>query len=213
VPLPSALVDHHAVDLERKYTDGWGVKVDDVATAPTGEICALCSVHRHTYGVADDEADPAKAHFGYSLLTRYAPDGTPLATAVSGQSEYLRQDTTLGGPTTGLGKDLWWAKGLCVLPDGTLAATGPGDHTHLVTADLTAVTAHHGMPRRNYDGGLRDPFASWISTTPAGRLLCTTGEYGLYSYADLLDNIVSITDRPLTPTSKPTLQAAPGVRR
>ncbi|MGK5693484.1 hypothetical protein ACSNOJ_11410 [Streptomyces sp. URMC 128] len=207
VPLPSALVDHHAVDLERKYTDGWGVKVDDVATAPTGEIYALYSVHRHTYGVADDEASPAKAHFGYSLLTRYAPDGTLLATAVSGQSEYLRQDTTLGGLTTGLGKDLWWAKGLCVLPDGTLAATGPGDHTHLVTADLTAVTAHHGMPRRKYDGGLRAPFASWISTTPAGRLLCTTGEYGLYNYADLLDNIVSITETPLTPTSKPTLRA------
>lgn len=27
VPRPSALVDHHAVDLERKYTDGWGVRV------------------------------------------------------------------------------------------------------------------------------------------------------------------------------------------
>jgi hypothetical protein len=28
VPLPSALVDHYAVDLERKYTDGWGVKAE-----------------------------------------------------------------------------------------------------------------------------------------------------------------------------------------
>ncbi|CAL9645380.1 hypothetical protein [Streptomyces sp. enrichment culture] len=207
VPLPSALVEHHAIDLERKYTDGWGVKVDDVATAPTGEIYALYSVHRHTYGVARDEADPAKANFGYSLLTRYAPDGTVLATALSGQREYLRQDTTLGGPTTGLGEDLWWAKGLCVLPDGTLAATGPGDQTHLITADLTAVTARHGMPRRSHDGGARDPFAAWISTTPAGRLLCTTGEYGLYNYGDLLDNIVALTDRPLTATSKPTLTA------
>ncbi len=125
VPLPSALVDHHAIDLERKY-DGWGVRVDDVTTAPTGEIYALYGVHRHTYGVTDDESDPARVNFGYSLLTRYAPDGTLLATAVSGQSEYLRQDTTFGGPTTGLGEDLWWAKGLCVLPDGTLAATGPG---------------------------------------------------------------------------------------
>lgn len=207
VPLPSALVDHHAVDLERKYTDGWGVKVDDVATAPSGEIYALYSVHRHTYGVADDEADPAKVDFGYSLLTRYAPDGALLATAVSGQSEHLRQDTTLGGPTTGLGRNLWWAKGLCILPDGTLAATGPGDHTHLITADLTAVTAHHGMPRRRHDDGPRDPFATWVSTTPAGRLLCTTGEYGLYNYGDLLDNIVAITDQPLTPTSKPILRA------
>ncbi|MGN9846785.1 hypothetical protein ACTMTI_52670 [Nonomuraea sp. H19] len=207
VPLPSPLVDHHAIDLERKYTDGWGVKVDDVATASSGEIYALYSVHRHTCGVADEEADPAKADFGYSLVTRYAPDGTLLATAVSGQSEYLRQDTTLGGPTTGLGRDLWWAKGLCVLPDGTLAATGSGDHTHLVTADLTAVTAHHGMPHRRYDDGQRDPFATWISTTPDGRLLCTTGEYGLYNYANLLDNIVSITDQSLTSTSKPTLRA------
>ncbi|MGW1169107.1 hypothetical protein [Streptomyces sp. NPDC002550] len=208
VTLPSALVDHHAVDLERKYSSGWGLRVDDVATAPSGEIYALSSVHRYTYGVADDEADPAKAHFGYSLVTRYAPDGTVLATAVSGQREDdLRQETTLGGPATGLGEDLWWAKGLCVLPDGTLAATGPGDHTHLITADLTAVTAHHGMPRSQYEDGPRDPFATWISTTPAGRLLCTTGEYGLYNYGDLLNNIVAITDRPHTATSKPTLRA------
>jgi len=40
VPLPSALVDHHELDLERTYTDGWGVKVNDVTTAPTGEMYA-----------------------------------------------------------------------------------------------------------------------------------------------------------------------------
>lgn len=207
VPLPSALVDHHAVDLERRYTDGWGLKVNDVATAPSGEIYALYGVHRHTSGVADDEAAPAKAHFSYSVLARYAPDGTLLATAISGQSEYLRQDTTLGGPTTGLGRDLWWANGLCVLPDGTLAATGPGDRTHLVAADLTTVTAHHGVPRNRDDDNSRDPMATWISTTPAGRLLCTIGESGLYNYGSVLDNIVAITDQPLTPTSKPTLRA------
>ncbi|MFI6858131.1 hypothetical protein [Streptomyces sp. NPDC050416] len=106
VPLPSALVEHHAVDLGRKYTDGWGVS-DDVATTPSGESYALYSVHRHTYGVADDEAAPATAHFGYSLMAKYTPDGALPATAVSGQSEYLRQDTTLGGPTTGPGKGLW----------------------------------------------------------------------------------------------------------
>ncbi|MFC7844282.1 hypothetical protein [Streptomyces sp. NPDC057382] len=207
VPLPSALVEHHAIDLQRKYTDGWGVRVDDVATAPTGEFYALYGVSRYTYGVADDEADPAKANFGYALLTRYASDGTVLATAVSGQSDDVRQDTTFGGPTTGLGEDLQWARNLCVLPDGTLAATGPGDQTHLITADLTAVTARHYMPQTSYDDGPRKPFASWISTTPAGRLLCTTGEFGLYNYANLLHNIVSITDQPLTPTSKPTLRA------
>ncbi|MFI6858130.1 hypothetical protein [Streptomyces sp. NPDC050416] len=69
------------------------------------------------------------------------------------------------------------------------------------------MTAHHGMPRRRYDDGPRDPFATWISTTPAGRLLCTTGEYGLYNYGDLSANIVSVTDQPLTPTSKPALRA------
>ncbi|MFD6658327.1 hypothetical protein ACFWEB_24690 [Streptomyces parvus] len=206
VSLPSALVEHHAVDLERKYTAGWGMKVDDVATAPSGEIKVLHRVHRSTYGVPDDEADPAKADFGYTLLTRYAPDGTVLATAVSGQAEYLRQDTTLGGPTTGLGTDLWWAKGLCVLPDGTLAATAPGDGTHLIAADLTAVTAHHGSVRRR-DHGPHDPFATWISATPAGRMLCTTGEYGVHGYGSRIDNIVSLADRPLTPASKPTLRA------
>ncbi|RPF30407.1 hypothetical protein [Streptomyces sp. TLI_185] len=123
VPLPSALVDHHAVDLERSYTDGWGMTVADVATAPSGEMYALYRVHRRTYGVSDDEVDPGKADFGYALVTRYAPDGRLVATAVSGQSDLVRQDKTLGGPTTGLGEELWWAKGLCVLPDGTLAVT------------------------------------------------------------------------------------------
>ncbi|MEY7978195.1 hypothetical protein AB8O53_17975, partial [Streptomyces pilosus] len=56
--------------LTRNTPAGGGGGVDDVTTTPTGEIYALYSVHRHTYGVADDEADPAKAHFGYSLLTR-----------------------------------------------------------------------------------------------------------------------------------------------
>ncbi|MEV5986190.1 hypothetical protein AB0L85_14345 [Streptomyces sp. NPDC052051] len=207
IPLPSALVDHHAIDLERKYSDGWGLTVNDVATAPSGEFYALYNVYRHTDGATDDEVDPAKAPFGYSLVTRYAPDGTLLATAVSGQSEDVDQDTVFGGSTTGLGEDLWWAKGLCVLPDGTLAATGPEDHTHLITADLTAVTAHHGIPDSGRDDGVRDPFAAWISTTPAGRLLCTTGEYGVHDYGNLLDNIVAITDQPLTPASQPTLRA------
>ncbi|MCN9242368.1 hypothetical protein NGF19_16475 [Streptomyces sp. RY43-2] len=210
VPLPSALVEHHAIDLERNYSDGWGLTVDDVATAPSGEIYALYHVYRYTYGVTDDEVDPAKAHFGYSLVTRYASDGTPLATAVSARSrdEGEGESTVFGGLTTGLGEDLCGAKGLCVLPDGTLAATGPGDHTHLITADLTTVTAHHGMPDSRHDGGgVRDPFAAWISTTPEGRLLCTTGEYGVHNYGNLLDNIVAITDQPLTPASKPTLRA------
>ncbi|MDQ8706144.1 hypothetical protein RCO28_27280 [Streptomyces sp. LHD-70] len=182
VPLPSALVEHHAIDLDRKYTEGWGMEVKDAATAPSGDLYILYRVHRHTYGVADDEADPAKADFSYVLVSRYAPDGTLLATGVSGQSEFLSQDTTFGGRTTGLGQDLWWAKSLCLLPDGTLAATGAEDQTHLITADLTTVTARHTMPHRRHEDGPRDPFASSISTTRAGRLLCTTGEYGLYNY-------------------------------
>ncbi|MFF9815190.1 hypothetical protein [Streptomyces sp. NPDC014006] len=92
-----------------------------------------------------------------------------------------------------------------------LAATGPKDRTHLITADPTAVTAHYGMPHGQHDEGPRDPFASWISTIPAGRLLCTTGEYGLYNYCILFDNIVSITDQPLTATSKPALRALASV--
>ncbi|MFG2651189.1 hypothetical protein [Streptomyces sp. NPDC048436] len=207
VPLPSALIEHHAVDLEVKSSNGLGLTVKDVAATPCGEIYTLYSTSRFTYGVADDEADPAKGNFGYALVTRYAPDGTPLATAVSGQSDLVRQDTTLGGPTTGLGEELWGASGLCVLPDGTLAATGWADQTHLITADLTAVTAHYKATHSQHEDGPRDAFASWISTTPAGRLLCTAGEFGVYNYGSPLDNIVSITDQPLIPTSKPTLRA------
>ncbi|MFI6938541.1 hypothetical protein ACIBI4_04665 [Streptomyces sp. NPDC050418] len=211
VRLPSALIEHHAIDLERRYTDGWGMRVDDVATAPSGDLYVLAYVYRSTGSWGDDAADidpdATKANFGYTVLTKYAPDGTVSATAVSGQDRHLRQDTTYGGPKPGLGDDLWWAKGLCLLPDGTLAATGPDDHTHLITADLATVTARHTMPRRRHDDGPKNPFASWISATPGGRLLCTTGEYGVYNYGNLLTNIVSLTDQPLTADSKPTLRA------
>lgn len=110
-PLPSALLDHHAVDVERKNAGGLGMNVNDVATAPSGEIYALYNVSRYTYGVAWDEADPAKANFGYALLTRHAPDCTLLATAVSGQNDLVRQETAFGGPETGLGRGLVGSQG------------------------------------------------------------------------------------------------------
>jgi len=97
LPLPAALVDHHAIDLERLYSSGWGLKAVDVATTPSGEIYALYSVHRYTYGVADEETEPAKAHFGYRLLARFAPDGVPLALAVTGESDYYSHKASFCG--------------------------------------------------------------------------------------------------------------------
>ncbi|TGB14622.1 hypothetical protein [Streptomyces sp. MZ04] len=111
VPLPSALVDHHAVDLERKNAGALGMNVNDVATAPSGAIYALYSVSPYTYGVADDEADPAKANFGYSLLSRHAPDGTLLATASPGRTASCARARPSVAPRQG------WA-GTCGGPRG-----------------------------------------------------------------------------------------------
>lgn len=206
VPLPSALLDHHAVDLE---ADSWGVTMRDVAVAASGEMYVLHSVHRHTYGVARDEADPAKGDFGYALISRYGGDGTVLGTAVSALGRYHRQDTAFGGSVGGLSQDLPWGRGLCALPGGGLAVTGQEDHTQLVAGDLSELTAHHGRAHgREWDyEGPSEPFVGWMSATPAGRLLCTTSEIGIYNYGSLLDSVVSLTDEPFTPAARPTLRA------
>ncbi|MGW7368777.1 hypothetical protein ACWGI8_36440 [Streptomyces sp. NPDC054841] len=80
--LPGTLVDLHRIDLTALYSKGWGVQAYDVAAAPNGDVYALYGVHRYTYGVADDEQDPATINFGFRIITRYSADGELLASAL-----------------------------------------------------------------------------------------------------------------------------------
>ncbi|MQS16320.1 hypothetical protein F7Q99_29925 [Streptomyces kaniharaensis] len=112
---------------------------------------------------------PAELRF----ITRYAPDGTPVATAVFGGP---RPDGTPSAVIPDGSGDT-----LAVLPDGTIAlALRPGG-THLFSADLSRLLATWPMPWGFEEEKARagHPFAASIAVMPSGRLLCTTAEYGL----------------------------------
>ncbi|MCX5192407.1 hypothetical protein OOK31_00640 [Streptomyces sp. NBC_00249] len=198
--LPGTLVDHHRIDMTVLYSKGWGVHAVDVAGAPSGEVYALYSVYRHTYGIADDEQDPGTANFGYRIITRYSASGEVLASALFPTGGRKNSDSAVadGGEIN-----------LCVLPDGTLAVSAGPNNTTLVAPDLSRVLAVYDSgdrrPFKEFTPG--DPFASSISVTPSGRLLCTVAEYGVWRYGNTLTNIVGLADGSLTAESKPQIRA------
>ncbi|GHC40171.1 hypothetical protein [Streptomyces cinnamoneus] len=201
LPLPASLVEHHRIDLSALYSTGWGVEAYDVVVAPSGDTYALYGVYRHTWNVSRDEEDPAVANFGYRLITRYSPEGVPLATALCCSS---LPDGTPSAVANG--NDMT----LCVLPDGTLSVNAHPDCTTLMAPDLSAVTATYATPGRNYSDKLvpGDHFASSINVTPSGHLLCVTTEYGVHRYGNSIANIVGLADGgALGAHSKPTVRA------
>ncbi len=198
--LPGELVDHHRIDLTALYSKGWGVQAHDIAGAPSGEVYALYGVYRHTYGVSDDEPDPAKANFGYRIITRYSADGDLLASALfrTGRGD---------GPDSAVADGNYM--NLCVLPDGMLAISAGPDNTTLVAPDLSrVVAAYDSKDRRPYEKFTTgDAFASSLSVTPSGRLLCTVAEYGVWRYGNVITNLVGVADGSLTADSKPVIKA------
>ncbi|NWF27427.1 hypothetical protein HW130_14320 [Streptomyces sp. PKU-EA00015] len=197
--LPGTLVDFHCIDLTALYSKGWGLGVDDVAAGPTGEMYALSRVHRYTYGVADDEQDPARVNFGYRIITRYSAGGEVLGSAVcSPDDDVAASAVASGGDMT-----------LCVLPDGILAVSAGPNSTTLVAPDLSRVIATYDSkddrPFEEFTPG--DAFATSISVTPSGRLLCSVAEYGVWNYGSVITNIVGVADGALTAASKPTINA------
>lgn len=198
--LPGTLVDHHQLDLTALYSKGWGVHFFDVTGAPNGEVYALYAVYRHTRGVTDDEPDPEKANFGYRVITRYSADAEVLGTAlfrIGGAEE--------GDSAVADGDGI----GLCVLPDGTLAISAKPNNTTLVAPDLSRVLAVYdskdGRPFEPFTPAEGDPFASSISVTPSGRLLCSVAEYGVWKYGNVLTNLIGVADGALTADTKPVI--------
>ena len=198
--LPGTLVDLHRIDLTALYSKGWGVQAYDVASAPNGELYALYGVHRFTYGVVDDEQDPAIADFGYRIITRYAAGGEVLASAL-----WTTDDGIGTASAVADGNDLT----LCVLPDGVLAVSACPDNTTLITPDLRRVVATYDSkdqrPFEEFTPG--DAFATSIGVTPSGRLLCTVAEYGVWKYGSVITNLVGVADGALTGTAKPVIRA------
>ncbi|MEU8516843.1 hypothetical protein AB0C76_35435 [Kitasatospora sp. NPDC048722] len=196
--LPAALADTHGLD---PAAGGWAFTPRHAVATPDGDTYVVSTLWRAGHATGHP-ADPAHCPLNYRSITRYAPDGTPVATAVSGGP---RPDGTPSAIIPDGDGDT-----LAVLPDGTVAlALCPGI-THLFSADLSRVVGTFPMPWGFEEEKARagDPFAASITVTPSGRLLCTTSEYGL-KWAGATLNIVAVSEpgTALAPGSKPTLRA------
>ncbi|MEV7613841.1 hypothetical protein [Streptomyces sp. NPDC089799] len=199
--LPAAVVGDHRVDMTGTPTAGWGFRTYAVAANADGETYAYSCAMRYR-GRSAVPSDPFQMDFTYHLLTRYAPDGTPTATARLGGA-------TRGNVPTGLteGSDF----DLAVLPDGTVAVSSHPGNTHLFSADLSRLVESWRSPWGRDEEKERngDPFAHSIDVTPSGRLLCAVAEYGVKNWAGRVANLVALSEpgSTLGPGSKATLRA------
>lgn len=196
--LPASLMDTHHVD---PAADGWGFMTHHVVATPAGDTYALSGAGRYRWE-ADGSTDPAEQNFGYQMITRHAPDGTPAATALFGQPQ---PDGTPSAIAEGERPNL------AVLPDGTVALSSKPGSTHLISSDLSRVLASWTMPWGWEEEKARtgDPYAASIAVTPSGRLLCATSEYNLSNWAGAHPNIIALSEpgSSLAPGSKATLRA------
>ncbi|MGI5216986.1 hypothetical protein [Nocardia sp. CA-290969] len=199
LPIPRSLVELHRFDLSAPYTPASNFITWDVVSSPSGDTYALSRLRRYVQN-AGSESDPPTSSFGYVILTRYSPEGTVAAIAVSA-SEHPRGAL----PTAANGL----LQTLCILPGGTLTTNANPDRTALISPHLTDVLATYTEPaRRPFEEVVPgDPFACSIDVTPSGRLLCVTAEYGTNRYGASQANIVGLADGSLTPDNKPTIRA------
>ncbi|MGW0754064.1 hypothetical protein [Streptomyces sp. NPDC002587] len=199
--LPSSVVDTHRVDLAAKPSEGLYFTVFDVAAAPSGDTYVLYMARRYRV-LPEFSQDPAEQNFTYGLVTRYAPDGSPVDTALFGQPHPDGSPSALPEP---------WDMTLALLPDGTLAVSGKPGSTFLLSADLSRVLEAWRMPHDSSaeEAGPGDPYAASLSVTPSGRLLAVTCEYGLSNWAGAHPNIVAVSDSGsrLAAGTKATLRA------
>ncbi|MBV6697777.1 hypothetical protein KV557_11645 [Kitasatospora aureofaciens] len=195
--IPASLVDAHRLDLT---ADGWGFATHHAVATASGDTYAMSTVRRYSW--APGATDPAERNFDHRVITRYAPDGTPTATALFG---HPRPDGTPWAIVDG-DKD-----NLAVLPDGTIAISSTPGSTHLISPDLSQVLASWRMPWGWEEQKARtgDPFAASIAVTPSGRLLCMTSEYGLSNWSGARPNIVAVSEpgSGLAPGAKAPLRA------
>lgn len=204
--VPDWLVTTYQLDLALSYSTNWGFEHHDVAFSAAGEMYALSTIWRgwRGAGIANDPTP-----FDAELVTRYGPDGMPASTTVLRLPAPDRTPSVVcrSGPDS-----------VCVLPDGNVAVTTPGDSTYLLDSQVGTVLAAYTKPfdRANPDWDAPENyFASRIRVTPGGRLLCTLGEYGVDMYGRPKRNLIALTDAALTAAGKPDVDviAAAGARR
>ncbi|MFE9559447.1 hypothetical protein ACFYMW_40330 [Streptomyces sp. NPDC006692] len=116
--LPASMVQAHRVDLASKPSDGWRFVVFDVATAASGDSYVLSGAHRYRTS-AQPPQDAAERNFTYGMVTRHAPDGSPVDTALFAQPRPDGSPSAI--PEAG---DMT----LAVLPDGQVALSKTSSH-------------------------------------------------------------------------------------
>lgn len=200
--LPDWLVATYQLDLTLNYSAGWGFHHRDVAFSPTGDMYALSTIWRYR---PDGGADPAERSCRGGLITRYAPDGTPMATTLVGMPHPDGTPSAVSNGADGTG-----GVGLCVLPDGTVVLTTRHDGTYLLDRELRTLLASYTRPPYDRDSyGFNQPlgtsFAGRIRVTPGGRLLCVLDEYGVDRYGALLPNLLAVADGGLSAAGTPDL--------
>src|SRR4051794_38745422 len=121
--LPASLMDTYRVD---PTVGGWGLLTRHAVATPGGDPHALSAAGRSRWD-AEGSTDPAEQNFGYEMITRHAPDGTPVATALFGQP---------GPDGTPSAIEQGGDANLAVLPDGTVALSSKPGSTHLISPDL-----------------------------------------------------------------------------
>ncbi|MQS16303.1 hypothetical protein F7Q99_29825 [Streptomyces kaniharaensis] len=197
--VPASLAEAHGLD---PAVGGWAFTPRHAVATPDGDTYVVSTVWR-TWQGKGDPTDPTYCQLSCRSITRYTPDGTPVATALFG---HPRPDGTPSAIIPDGDGDT-----LAVLPDGTIALSLRPGSTHLFSSDLSQVLATWPMPWGFEETKARtgDPFAASITVTPSGRLLCMTSEYGLSNWADSNLNIVAVSDpgSTLAPGSKATLRA------
>ncbi|WP_017571620.1 NHL repeat-containing protein [Nocardiopsis halotolerans] len=171
IRLPEAFVRDRGVDPANTFT--WRHRA--VCTRPDGERYVLSEVGYNPYRYDDSDYDEEET-FGH-VLSRYAPDGTPLAQVF----------LDWGRPGSIVGDGGYHPGSLSLLPDGRVLYSTGNNRAFAFTPDLDS-TAEVTAPKAKR-------WAFRTRLTPSGRALCLLG-----------DNTVALSHEPVG-TELPALTA------
>ncbi|MFJ8043362.1 hypothetical protein ACIRBX_22985 [Kitasatospora sp. NPDC096147] len=199
ITVPTALATAFDLDPE---ADDWGQAARHAVGTANGETYVLSGLWRHVpYRATGPERDRG---FVCQLITRHAPDGTTLATAV------IADETPGGGAPSAIRRG--GEGNLTLLPDGAPVLSSKPGNTYLLTPELDRLQAAWQMDERpgwSDEPQTDDPFAATVAVTPGGRLLCLTSEHRLENWGYPRGNLIAVSEpgAVLAPGRKPELRA------
>ncbi|MGV9408887.1 hypothetical protein ACWDOP_03145 [Nocardia sp. NPDC003693] len=194
IPIPAQLLERFGVTPADSATAEFKYTHRDVQFTADGQYMITLS---HIYAGTKPWRSIDSMTLGCSVITRYGPDGTPVAAAIGACADEDGNPSRLERRVDAT---------VCALPDGTVTISNHNDHTYLLAEDLSAVHAAYtqpvDVPPAERDGLVPNSFVSAIRRTPGGRLLCVAEEWDVYYYGSTR-SLLGIADDPLTSTSRP----------